>query len=113
MAYKRLGKIEIIAAHTWYTVYTVPGGKQAILSSIHCINLNAAAHSEFWLGHTGGAASPSNAEYILYQIPLLNYLRNREIDVQLGICMSAGDKIVTKSNVITVAVQAWGEESGV
>lgn len=108
MAYKRLGKTELTGTD-WVTLYTVPGGKYAVISSIHFVNLHATVNNMVNLAHQDGALV--NEDYILYKEPIWVQGGANHISVQLGITMAAAEYIAVKTdNAGSVAVQIWGEE---
>lgn len=108
MAFKRLGKTELTGTG-WVTLYTVPGGKYAIISSIHFVNIHATVDNLINLVHRDGALA--NEDYILYKEPLWFQGGANHISVQLGITMAAAELIAVKTDSAgSVAVQIWGEE---
>jgi len=108
MAFKRLGKIELIDTN-FQTLYTVPGGKYAIISSIHFVNVSDSIDNTIMAAHHDNGVVWE--DYILYKEPLWVQGGANHVSIQLGICMSAGEKITVKTYAAgNVAVQIWGEE---
>ena len=108
MAFKRLGKL-VMTDTSWHTLYTVPGGKYAIISSIHFVNIHASVDNVVNLTHQDGARG--DEDYILYKEPLWVQGGANHVSVQLGITMAAAEYIAVSSNQAgNIAVQIWGEE---
>ena len=105
-AYKRLGA-EDMAAATDTSLYTVPGGTEAIVSSVVICNRTANV-ATVRLAHVDGAiGAVADEDYIIYDdtIPA-----NGQITIKLGISMEAADSLLARSDIIDVTFIAWGVE---
>lgn len=110
MAFKRLGA-SAPANTTWTNLYTVPADKYAIVSTILCVNIDAANDATVRVVHKDNGIA--NEDYLLYDEPVSVIKGCNWVAIQLGICMAVGDDLQVYRNGGTVAFQAWGEEGDV
>lgn len=109
MAYKRLGAVEVVAATTWTNIYTVPGSKYAIVSTLHILNKHATQDVTIRVCHKDNGVALE--DYILYDEPISAVKGNNRISIQLGICMEVGhDLQIYCSHADCINAIAWGEE---
>lgn len=103
MASGRLAAVDISAATTNTTVYTVPSTKVASFN-INLLNRTATAATVRIA--LSSAASPSNGEYIEYDsvVPANGVLE------RTGLALDAGKLVVVYSSVIGLSAVIWGIE---
>lgn len=103
--YKSLGQLAC-AATTLETLYTVPAGKNTVVSTISICNRSATA-TTFRLAHAVAGAADNVKQYLYYDMPLPG---NDSFQVTGGISMEATDVLRVYAGAATVTAQAWGEE---
>ena len=104
-AYKVLGQAAL-AATTLTDVYTVPGGKSAVVSSIVFANRSATAAVVRASIAVAGAAD-TNKQYIAYDIALDG---NVSIALTLGVTLGAADVVRGRADTANVSVNVFGTE---
>ena len=107
-AYKILGQRNP-AANTLSTLYTVPAGNSAIVSSITIANLNETndAGNSFSIAVNSGGVAVANTNYIAYRV---NCPSRDSITLTLGITLNAGSIISVNANSSLVTFSAFGTE---
>lgn len=107
-AYKILGQMNP-SANVLTTVYTVPGGNSAIISSITIANLdeNAANGAAFRISANVAGVPVANANYISYGV---NVPGRDAITYTLGITLNAGSVISVNANSSLLAISVFGTE---
>jgi len=97
------------AANTMETLYTVPAGNSAIISSITIANLNESegVGNSFSIAVNVGGVAVSNTNYIAYRV---NCPARDSITLTLGITMNAGSNISVNANSSLVTFSAFGTE---
>jgi len=103
---KRLGATTVVA-NTDTTLYTVPAGTSAVVSSVVACNRGAGAHT-FRIAHVDGAIGVvANEDYIFYDKAVA---ANDSEPFTLGIAMEAGDTLLVRADHAEVNFIAWGAE---
>lgn len=102
MASGTFGQAALVAA-TNTTIFTVPAGKVATATVSICNTTAGIANIRVAIA---AADTPTAAEWIEYDTELLAYSTFE----RSGIVMSAGKKLVVRSDVANVAVTAYGFE---
>ena len=107
-AYKILGQINP-AVNALTTLYTVPAGNSAIISSITIANLdeNASNGAAFRIAAYVSGVAVANANYISYGI---NVPGRDAITYTLGITLNAGSIISVNANSALLSFSAFGTE---
>jgi hypothetical protein len=97
------------AANTLSTLYTVPTGNSAIISSITIANLNESdgVGNSFTIAVNVGGVAVSNTNYIAYRV---NCPARDSITLTLGITMNAGSNISVNANSSLMSFSAFGTE---
>lgn len=97
------------SANVLTTLYTVPSGNSAILSSISIANLNEdlTSGSAFRLSVNTSSAAVSNASYLAYG---LNVPGRDMITMSLGITLNAGSIVSVNANSSLLAFSVFGTE---
>jgi hypothetical protein len=104
--YKVLGQ-EDLPAETATTVYTVPAGKEAIISTIVICNRDDAANT-FRIAVRPDDATLANEHYIAYDVPIG---ANDATNLTLGVTMDAGDIITVYGGASSeLSVNVFGSE---
>lgn len=111
---KRIAVFEIDGSiyktNTIYPVYTVPGGKQTQITTLHLFNCNSSlCNIAIW--HTDGKDTPNNKNRLLENFAIEPY---NPCDISLGnygITMSHGDQIHIRSSCNNVNCILYGDES--
>ena len=106
MAKKVLGQVNP-SATTATTLYTVPSGKTAVISTLVVANLSSTAATYRIAIRVAGSAL-SNEEYIAYDIALSG---NDSIALTLGITLAATDVVTVYASTANVAFNAFGDEA--
>ena len=106
--YKILGQINP-AANVLTTVYNVPGGNAAIISSITIANLdeNAANGAAFRIAANNQGAPVSNSNYLSYGV---NVPGRDAITLTLGITLAQSSYISVNANSSLLAFSVFGTE---
>jgi hypothetical protein len=111
MSFKQLFAEEIDgvtnAINTNITAYTVPTARETVISSIVVNNWNAAVR-DIRMYHVPSGGSAANENRLTGEVTLR--VTDGQYLYQTGICMSAGDFIVIRSDGVDVNFIAWGEE---
>lgn len=105
MAFKRLGAADLAAA-TLTTLYTVPGGKEAVVTVSLCNRHVIPVSVRLALSAT---ATPAAGEYLEYDVPI----PASGVLERTGIAAEAGMKIVVLADDVGISAVAFGDESGV
>lgn len=95
------------APSTATTLYTVPSGNNAVISTITIANLSANA-ATFRIACRPAGASLANSQYISYDTTLGS---NDTIGLTLGITLSNTDVITVSANTGNVTFTAFGTEN--
>jgi hypothetical protein len=106
MAKKVLGQVNP-SATTATTLYTVPSGKTAVISTIVIANLSTSAATYRIAIRVAGSAL-SNEEYIAYDVALS---ANDSTALTLGITLAATDVVTVYASSANVAFNAFGDEA--
>lgn len=106
MAKKVLGQVNP-SATTATTLYTVPAGKTAVISTIVIANLSTSAATYRIAIRVAGSAL-SNEEYIAYDVALS---ANDSTALTLGITLAATDVVTVYASSANVAFNAFGDEA--
>lgn len=106
MALKVLGQSNP-AANTLTSLYTVPGGKAAVVSTLVVCN-TAALDALFRIAVRVAGAGISAPQYVVYEqtLPALS-----TITLTLGLTLAATDVLSVQANTALVAFSAFGDES--
>ena len=107
-AYKILGQMNP-SANVLTTLYTVPAGNSAIISSITIANLdeNAANGAAFRIAANNSGVAVANANYLSYGV---NVPGRDAITLTLGIILNAGSIVSVNANSSLLAFAAFGTE---
>ena len=107
-AYKILGQRNP-TANVLTTLYTVPSGNSAIISSIVIANLDEGANvgNSFRIAVNTSSAAVSNASYLAYSV---NVPARDTITLSLGITLNAGSIVSVNANSSLLAFSAFGTE---
>jgi hypothetical protein len=107
-AYKILGQSNP-GANVLTTLYTVPAGNSAIISSITIANLDEEPTDggAFRISVNTSSAAVSNASYIAYGV---NVPGRDAITLTLGVTLNAGSIISVNANSSLLAFSAFGTE---
>jgi glucose-6-phosphate dehydrogenase assembly protein OpcA len=108
MAKKVLGQSNP-AATTLTTLYTVPAGKETVVSSISVANLTATA-ATFRLAVRPAGESIANKHYIGYDITVG---ASDSTIITVGLTLAATDVISVYASTANIAFQAFGDEATV
>lgn len=106
MAKKVLGQVNP-SATTATTLYTVPSGKTAVVSTLVVANLSSTAATYRIAIRVAGSAL-SNEEYIAYDVALSG---NDSTALTLGITLAATDVLTVYASTANVAFNAFGDEA--
>jgi hypothetical protein len=106
MAKKVLGQVNP-SATTATTLYTVPSGKTAVISTLVVANLSTSAATYRIAVRVAGSAL-SNEEYIAYDVALS---ANDSTALTLGITLAATDVVTVYASSANVAFNAFGDEA--
>lgn len=106
MAKKVLGQVNP-SATTATTLYTVPAGKTAVISTLVVANLSTSAATYRIAVRVAGSAL-SNEEYIAYDVALS---ANDSTALTLGITLAATDVVTVYASSANVAFNAFGDEA--
>jgi glucose-6-phosphate dehydrogenase assembly protein OpcA len=94
------------AATTATTLYTVPAGTSAVISTLNICNL-AAANSSFRIAVRPNGASLANSQYIAYDTGLL---ASDSISLTVGLTLGAADVVTVYSSTGNTAFSIFGSE---
>ena len=106
MAKKVLGQSNP-AATTATTLYTVPSGKTAVISTIVVANLAATA-ATYRIAIRPAGATLANTHYIAYDVALS---ASDSTALTLGITLAATDIITVYASSTTITFSAFGDEA--
>jgi hypothetical protein len=99
------------ASNTLTTLYTVPSGNSAMISSITVANLNDTPFdgvgNSFSIAVNVGGVAVSNTNFIAYRV---NCPAKDSVTLTLGITMNAGSNISVNANSSTMTFSAFGTE---
>lgn len=103
--YKVLGQSQT-TANTVTTLYTVPAGNSAVVSTVNVCNQNL-ANDFFRLAVVPAGQTLSSKHYIAYNtaIPALD-----SISLTIGITLAASDSLQIFANTANVSFSAFGSE---
>lgn len=107
-AYKILGQSNP-GANVLTTLYTVPAGNSAIISSITIANLDEEPTDggAFRIAVNTSSAAVSNASYIAYGV---NVPGRDTVTLTLGLTLNAGSIVSVNANSSLIAFSAFGTE---
>jgi hypothetical protein len=107
-AYKILGQRNP-SANALSTLYTVPAGNSAIISSIVVANLDeaAATGASFRIAANVSGVTVANGNYLAYSV---NVPGRDTVTLTLGITLNAGSIISVNANSSLLAFSAFGTE---
>jgi glucose-6-phosphate dehydrogenase assembly protein OpcA len=108
MAKKVLGQSNP-SATTATTLYTVPSGKEAVVSSISVANLTSSS-ATFRIAVRPAGESLANKHYIGYDITVG---ASDSTIITAGLTLAATDVITVYASTANVAFQAFGDEASV
>ena len=103
--YKVLGQSNP-AATTATTLYTVPAGRQTVISTITIANISAASKT-FRIAIRVNGATLTTAQYIAYDSTIT---ANNTTALTLGITLAAGDIITVYASDTNLVFNAFGTE---
>jgi hypothetical protein len=106
--YKILGQSNP-TANTQATLYTVPGGTSAIISSLVIANLNETegTGNSFSIAVNNQGTSVSNSTYIAYRV---NCPVRDTVTLTLGMTLAAGGFVSVNANSSLMTFTAFGTE---
>jgi len=104
--YKVLGQ-QNPSAGALTTLYTVPAGKTAVVSSITVCNLSSSAQATFRIAVRVAGASITNAQYISFNV-FLDYSETKAYT--LGLTLGATDVVSVYASNTNLAFSAFGSE---
>jgi hypothetical protein len=106
--YRILGQINP-TANVLTTLYTVPPGNSAIVSSITIANLdeNAANGGAFRLSANASGVTVANGNYLSFGV---NVPGRDSITLTLGVTLNAGSILSVNSNTSLISFSAFGTE---
>ena len=107
-AYKILGQSSP-SANVLTTLYTVPAGNSAIISTITIANLDegSANGGAFRIAANSTGSATANANYLAYGV---NVPGRDTVTLTLGITLAAGSQISVNANSSLLAFSAFGTE---
>jgi len=115
MVPKNLGQLKPSGGGGANDLYTVPGGKSAIIAALSIANASTnLAAVRFW--HRVGGGSTANQDYLLYDMPMSANPQtapapeDSNLLLVLGITAAAADVIRVSSSVADVCFNIWGVE---
>jgi hypothetical protein len=104
--YKRAGVQGSAAVGTYVTLYEVPAGRSAVISTIAVVN-TASTNATYRIGFDTTAGTPDATEWLIYDAiaPLQD-----TIFLTIGVAIPAGTFIRVSSSANTVTFQAFISE---
>jgi len=93
-------------ANTLTTLYRVPTGNSAVISSINIANLDANAAAFSIAANVNGIAT-ANANYLAWRVSVPG---NDSIALSLGVTLNASSFLSVNANTSTVSFSAFGTE---
>ena len=93
-------------SNTLTSLYTVPAGNSAVISSINISNLDANAAAFSIAANLNGAVT-ANANYLAWRVAIPG---NDSIALSLGVTLNASSQLSVNSNTSTVSFSAFGTE---
>ena len=108
LTYKILGQSSP-SANVLTTLYTVPAGNSAIISTITIANLDegSANGGAFRIAANSTGSATANANYLAYGV---NVPGRDTVTLTLGITLAAGSQISVNANSSLLAFSAFGTE---
>lgn len=103
--YKVLGQSNP-AATTANTIYTVPAGNSAVISTLNICNLNSGA-AAFRIAIRPAGATLANIHYVAYDVPIPG---NNTISYTVGMSLAATDAVTVYANTALVSFSVFGTE---
>lgn len=103
--YKVLGQINP-TANTLTTVYAVPSGNSAVISSVTVCNQSSTL-ATFSLAVRPANAAIASQHYVNFNTPVPG---NDTISVTLGMTLAATDVLSANANTASVSINAFGSE---
>ena len=103
--YKVLGQA-LSTGNTVVTLYTVPSGNSAIISTVNICNQNASSDN-FRLAVVPTGESLASKHYLAFNTPIPAY---DSIAVTIGITLSSQDTLRVFANTANVSFSAFGSE---
>lgn len=104
--YKRAGVQGTAAVGTYATLYEVPAGRSAVISTIAIVN-TAAANATYRIGFDTTAGTPDATEWLIYDAAAP---AQDTIFLTVGVAIPAGTFIRISSSANTVTFQAFISE---
>lgn len=86
--------------------YTCPSGKQVVASSINITSENS-SNGQVWLWNVKSGSSAGNSNRLLAGELIAS--SGGRINIQIGVCLQAGDAIYLKSSVNNVNLIMYGD----
>ena len=106
-AYKILGQVAPVA-NTLTTLYTVPAGRSAVVSTINICNQSTANNQDIRVAVVPSGATANAYHYVAYGLPVPY---SDSINLALGITLATGDFIqVYANNTTSISFAAFGLE---
>jgi hypothetical protein len=94
------------SANVLTTLYQVPDGNSAVISSINIANLDANAAAFSIAANVNGVAT-ANANYLAWRVSVPG---NDSIALSLGVTLNASSFLSVNANTSTVSFSAFGTE---
>jgi hypothetical protein len=104
-SYKILGQAVSVAGSE-VTLYTVPAGTDAVISSLTVANRDV-NNTTFRIAVRQNGETLANKQYVAYDIPLD---RNSTQALTLGITLNGGDVVTVRAASANVSFNAFGTE---
>lgn len=99
IAYKILGQ-SVPATNTWTTIYTVPTGNSAVLSTVSVCNTSNAINGRYQLAVTkSGISAPTDLNSNTFIVCNSAVANNDTLFLTLGLTLGANDSV--RANVTT------------
>jgi hypothetical protein len=95
------------AANTLTTVYTVPAGNSAVISTITIANLYGSSNAQYRLAVQKNGATLQANNYIAYGPTVLT---NDTVALTLGITLAATDVLSANVSTANVSINVFGSE---
>lgn len=94
------------AATTYATLYTVPAGKEAIISSIVICNTDS-SNGSYRIGITTSETDPNAAQWLAYDVVVA---ANTTTALKLGVALDSGKYLRVSSAANTITFSAFVSE---
>ncbi len=103
---KNLGQVATVA-NTLTPLYTVPGAKSAVISSLSVCNRSDSQPMRFRLAHAIAGAADDSKQYVFYDelVP-----PNKTFIATIGITMATTDVLRVYASHNEASFSAWGSE---